>query len=379
MLAKLVGGLHKPADQTCLPAHEAFGFLAPLSVRVLPGVGSKGAALLAARGLDTVAQLRGPTDFPLALPLLLRRDLPRLCLGIDSSKVVPSGPPGRLSVEDSFKGCHSFQALEQVANVLVPDLLTRAADDRQTHKRQAGTFTVTYRLFGGPTMNHQSSDTAHTRTSRSVPAPAAANAPAGSYVEAALAVLKKTLQLPFHCTCLNLALSKFVPSSRHAAETASHGAQSGLFSDAMPTSKAAAEASRDFRSHYLPGGSPVVLSKVAERHAREGNLKELAPQSVVGPSVSTSVQFKLPVASSSHAGLEAGALERCQQYQCIECKALVALTDRQEHQDYHFACDFSRTTQQPTAAKKPKLGKAAVGSRAGKGKQATLGFKPLGR
>ena len=39
MLAKLVSGLHKPDDQTTLPAGVAAKLVSPLPVRALPGVG----------------------------------------------------------------------------------------------------------------------------------------------------------------------------------------------------------------------------------------------------------------------------------------------------------------------------------------------------
>jgi DNA polymerase iota len=378
MLSKLAGS-HKPTEQTSLPANHAFAFLAPLPLRVLPGVGAKAAALLVGRGLETVAQLRGRSDL---LPLDLLQPAegpPPAVLGHSGSKVVPSGPPGRLSVEDSFKGCLGFEALEQVTRVLVPDLLVRAADDANSHQRQPGTLTVTYRLFGGgATMNHRS-ETSHTRVSRSVPAPSTAGAP--GYVEAAMAVLRKNLRPPFHCTCLTLALSNFVAAaaaavplagfvSSHAGDDLQQPAGSGEGSGRdMAEGKAMAKASRDFRSHYLPGSSHLVLSKVAERQVREGALAVRCPR-VLYPFrhevAATASVFSSKPDSTDFNGSRTG------QFQCVECKAWVAFCDQQCHRDYHFAYDLSRTATQPTT-KRPKL---KPGSRS---TQTSLGFKPLAR
>ena len=57
LVAKLVGGLHKPDSQTAIEEAEARAFLAPLPVRVLPGVGGKAEARLHALGARHVHDL----------------------------------------------------------------------------------------------------------------------------------------------------------------------------------------------------------------------------------------------------------------------------------------------------------------------------------
>merc|ERR1711916_327340 len=61
--------------------------------------------------------------------------------------------------------------------------------------------------------------------------------------------------------------------------------------------------------------------------------------------------FPMPCATQRPAALhstDTDAGSRCGQYQCMECKAWIPTQDRQCHQDYHFACDLSRTiAQQP--------------------------------
>jgi len=58
LLAKLASGLHKPDDQTVLPATEALDFIRPLPVCVLRGAGFKTARDLERIGIQTVGQLR---------------------------------------------------------------------------------------------------------------------------------------------------------------------------------------------------------------------------------------------------------------------------------------------------------------------------------
>lgn len=58
LLAKLASGLHKPNDQTSLPANEALAFIKPLPVCVLRGAGFKTSRDLARIGVESVGQLR---------------------------------------------------------------------------------------------------------------------------------------------------------------------------------------------------------------------------------------------------------------------------------------------------------------------------------
>ena len=58
-----------------------------------------------------------------------------------------------LSVEDSFRGAESYEALKLVLDVLAPDLLRRLESDRAQHARRARTLVVRYRHSGARTMN----------------------------------------------------------------------------------------------------------------------------------------------------------------------------------------------------------------------------------
>lgn len=54
-----------------------------------------------------------------------------LAWGRDPREVADKGPPKTISVEDSFRSCTTFAAIETVLRVLVPDLLLRLFQDRQ--------------------------------------------------------------------------------------------------------------------------------------------------------------------------------------------------------------------------------------------------------
>ena len=58
LLAKLISGLHKPDDQTVLPASHAARVVEPLPVRALPGVGHGLEKELTSRGVSTASDLR---------------------------------------------------------------------------------------------------------------------------------------------------------------------------------------------------------------------------------------------------------------------------------------------------------------------------------
>ena len=58
LLAKLACGLHKPDQQTALPAAQAADLISPLPVRVLGGVGHKTARLLAGLAVHAVVRTR---------------------------------------------------------------------------------------------------------------------------------------------------------------------------------------------------------------------------------------------------------------------------------------------------------------------------------
>ena len=141
-------GLHKPDDQTSLPAAEAVAFLAPLPVRCLRGVGAAAEASLAALGVGTVAELAAQPRAALARALgdRMAPALFEAARGRDASPVVAKAAPRAVSVEDSFRGVSSRQGAEDVLRVLAPDLVARCAEERARDGRRPRTLTLRWRL-----------------------------------------------------------------------------------------------------------------------------------------------------------------------------------------------------------------------------------------
>lgn len=62
LIAKIASDFRKPDGLTLVAAEDAFDFLAPLAVRVLPGVGPKTEQALLWAGIKTVSDLRGVSE-----------------------------------------------------------------------------------------------------------------------------------------------------------------------------------------------------------------------------------------------------------------------------------------------------------------------------
>lgn len=58
LIAKIASGMHKPDGFTVVPEEAAEAFLAPLSVRAIPGIGPKTGATLATQGIRLVEDLK---------------------------------------------------------------------------------------------------------------------------------------------------------------------------------------------------------------------------------------------------------------------------------------------------------------------------------
>ena len=103
-LAKVVCELRaKPGGVALLPGEAAAGFLAPLPVGVLPGVGPQTDAALGRYGIRTCGQLAlTPADWLTRLLGVRAEELRDLAAGIDLSRPRPPGPPKSLSVDETF-------------------------------------------------------------------------------------------------------------------------------------------------------------------------------------------------------------------------------------------------------------------------------------
>ena len=103
-LAKLASDWRKPDGLFVIRPEDIDGFLLPLPVGRLPGVGKVTGEKLAKLGVETVEDLR-----KLELPTLEQNfgryglRLHELARGIDESEVVPDRPTQSISVEDTFE------------------------------------------------------------------------------------------------------------------------------------------------------------------------------------------------------------------------------------------------------------------------------------
>jgi DNA polymerase-4 len=103
-VSKVASDRNKPSGITPVPAGEEAVFLAPLAVRLLPGVGPKAEERLDELGITTIGELAGLTDAELeeAAPGkwgVLVRDRAR---GIDERPVSQPAPAKQVSREETF-------------------------------------------------------------------------------------------------------------------------------------------------------------------------------------------------------------------------------------------------------------------------------------
>jgi len=103
-LAKLASEQAKPDGLVVVPAGGVIGFLEPLPVRAIWGVGEKTGELLSRLGAKTVGELAGTPEAVLERLLgeLQARHLLALARGEDDRAVVPYEPPKSVSHEETF-------------------------------------------------------------------------------------------------------------------------------------------------------------------------------------------------------------------------------------------------------------------------------------
>ena len=130
-VAKIASDFRKPDGLHVVRPDQVLGFLSPLPVGRLPGVGRVMDAKLAALGIRTVADLRG-----CALEELVRRfgrfgeSLHRRARGIDERPVQPDQPARSVSAEDTF-------AEDLPLDALAP-AIARLADKAWTAAQRGG-------------------------------------------------------------------------------------------------------------------------------------------------------------------------------------------------------------------------------------------------
>ncbi len=104
VVCKIASDRRKPGGITVVPPGTEARFLAPLAVRLLPGVGPRAEERLAARGIETIGGLAALHDAELAalLPGSVGRLLRDRARGIDPRDLELQVEPVSVSAEDTF-------------------------------------------------------------------------------------------------------------------------------------------------------------------------------------------------------------------------------------------------------------------------------------
>ena len=272
-LAKLISGLHKPDDQTVLPASHAARVVEPLPVRALPGVGHGVEKELASRGVSIASDLRRVPrgDVCEWLGARVGGKVHDAAWGVDREEVREKPAPSSVTCEDSFRSCTSWDSVDKVLRVIAPDLVARMDEEHEDeversiaqgaivpNGRDARTLTVRWRDRGGLTSKwaRSSSSTAMPKdaTDRRLDTVRRADA----VRSAATSVLRSELKRGFDLRLLNVGATNFRLSS---VERAAVG------STAAATEVVSAAAAMNARRDYDRGGGRV--SKTEERAASE--------------------------------------------------------------------------------------------------------------
>jgi DNA polymerase IV (archaeal DinB-like DNA polymerase) len=104
LIAKIASGWRKPDGLTVVREHEAETFLAPLPIRVIPGIGPKTEGILKAKGVKIVTDLRGlPLDQLEALLGKRGVDLYAKVRARDDSPVEEYSQPQSIGEQETFE------------------------------------------------------------------------------------------------------------------------------------------------------------------------------------------------------------------------------------------------------------------------------------
>ncbi len=160
VVAKIASDFQKPDCLTVVPPERVQAFLAPMSVRKIPGIGKKSELELLELGIKTIGDLAGYN-----VQVLLARfgkggiGLHDLALGIDHSEVVERGGPRSVSRETTFaEDTDDPEVLSGTMEVLVQDVHQNLIEERLRFR----TVTVKVRYTGFVTKTKAKSVAHHT-------------------------------------------------------------------------------------------------------------------------------------------------------------------------------------------------------------------------
>lgn len=211
LLAKLVGSLHKPNQQTLIFPCSGPMLLSSIgSVSKIPGVGQKTTQLLMSNNIKTVDDLRKTPLQTLEgkIGLDLARKLKDNAEGIDDTVVKPTGKKQSIGLEDGFKSVSLVVEVESRLGVLLRRLTELAMED--------GRIPVAMRLtVRKHDFNKPSSGKRETRQC-ALPKHLLPSSKSGIYDHAkmlalAMKLFHRTVDVskPFHLTLLGVAFTKF--------------------------------------------------------------------------------------------------------------------------------------------------------------------------
>ena len=163
VVSKLASGMHKPDQQTSIPASEARALLSRLNLQSLNGIGYRTARLLhelfdAAERVEDILKY---SEVELAAGLAKElspaaaartaKIVHAVVRGIDLEPVTPLGPSKSISCEDSFRAhtCRSMADVTRVLGVLAPDLIDRLREEEEESSRVPQKLTLKWRYAGG--------------------------------------------------------------------------------------------------------------------------------------------------------------------------------------------------------------------------------------
>lgn len=131
LIAKIASGWRKPNALTVVRPEEAEAFLAPLSIRVIPGIGPKTEGLLNAQYIKTVTDLRTLTVHQLEALLGKRGvDLYERIRGRDDSPLEEYTEPKSIGEQETFES----DTLDSHRLLTVLDVLARGVTERLHHE-----------------------------------------------------------------------------------------------------------------------------------------------------------------------------------------------------------------------------------------------------
>ena len=153
LVAKIASIQGKPNGLVHVPAGDEAGFLAPLAISRLWGVGPKGTARLEALGIHTIGDLQSASPGTLKQELgVWAFELQRKARGIDNSRVETEHETKSISRETTF--VKDVDDLEQLKRVLL-SLSEQVGHDLRAEELQARTITIKLRWPDFTTITRQ--------------------------------------------------------------------------------------------------------------------------------------------------------------------------------------------------------------------------------